>query len=157
MGSIDYGFVQLSTVSRIQAIPYEFASSMNFRLTRFQLIAAILLISGCPTLLYQELFAQNRTQVYDEADLTALSPAGWQAVCSLRRGLQQYSGWRGEGEQSSTVALRRLFRSPCLLLAEDFALYSYHRCLYLPRYINIATRTQKSSESYGKSQSYRNF
>ena len=71
MGSIDCGVVQLSTVSRIQAIPYEFASSMNFRLTRFQVITAILLISGCSTLLHQdllhqELFAQNRTLVQDE-------------------------------------------------------------------------------------------
>jgi len=120
MGSIDYGAVQLSTVSPIQAIPYEFASSMNFRLTRFRVIAVILLISGCSTLLHQELFAQNRTQLQDEADDTAIRIATFNASLYGKQSGQVLTRLRG-GKNRQAIDLASIVQSvrPDILLVNE--------------------------------------
>ena len=120
MGSIDYGVIQLSTVSLIQAIPYEFASSMNFRLTRFQVIAAVLLISGCSTLLHQELFAQNPTQRQDEADNNTIRIATFNASLYGKQSGQVLARLRG-GKNRQAIDLASIVQSvrPDILLVNE--------------------------------------
>ena len=125
MGSIDCGVVQLSTGSRIQAIPYEFASSMNFRLTRFQVITAILLISGCSTLLHQELlqqelFAQNRTLIQDGADGDAIRIATFNASLYGKQAGQVLARLRG-GKNRQAIELASIVQTvrPDILLVNE--------------------------------------
>ena len=120
MGSIDYGAVQLSTVSPIQAIPYEFASSMNFRLTRFRVIAVILLISGCSTLLHQELFAQNRTQIQEGADIGVIRIATFNASLYGKQSGQVLTRLRG-GKNRQAIDLASIVQSvrPDILLVNE--------------------------------------
>ncbi len=120
MGSIDYGAVQLSTVSPIQAIPYEFASSMNFRLTRFRVIAVILLISGCSTLRHQELFAQNPTHVIKEPAASAIRIATFNASLYGKQSGQVLARLRG-GTNRQAIDLASIVQSvrPDILLVNE--------------------------------------
>jgi len=120
VGSIDYGGVQLSTVSRIPAIPYEFASSMNFRLTRFQVITAILLISGCSTLLNHDLFAQKPTQHQDEADHDTVRVATFNVSLYGNQSGQVLERLRG-GKNRQAIELASIVQSvrPDILLVNE--------------------------------------
>ncbi len=120
MGAIDCGVFQLSTVSLIQAIPYEFASSMNLRHTQFQMIAAILLISGCSTLLHQKLFAQNRTQPQEKPSGDAIRIATFNTSLYGKQAGQVLSRLRG-GKNRQAIDLASIIQTvrPDILLVNE--------------------------------------
>lgn len=96
------------------------ALSMNTCLTRFQVIAVTLLISGCSTLLHQELFAQNRTQLQDEADDTAIRIATFNASLYGKQSGQVLTRLRG-GKNRQAIDLASIVQSvrPDILLVNE--------------------------------------
>ncbi|MGB1815311.1 MAG: endonuclease/exonuclease/phosphatase family protein [Rubripirellula sp.] len=119
-GSIDYDVVQLSAVSLIQAIPYEFSSSMNFRLTRYPVIAAILLTASCSTLLHQELFAQNPPQVQTGTDNQIVRIATFNVSLYGKQTGQVLARLRG-GKNRQAIDLASIVQSarPDILLVNE--------------------------------------
>jgi hypothetical protein len=93
---------------------------MNTCLTRFQVIAVTLLISGCSTLLHQELFAQNRTQLQDEADDTAIRIATFNASLYGKQSGQVLTRLRG-GKNRQAIDLASIVQSvrPDILLVNE--------------------------------------
>ncbi|MAI71123.1 MAG: endonuclease/exonuclease/phosphatase [Rhodopirellula sp.] len=93
---------------------------MNFRLTRFQVIAAILLISGCSPLRHQELFAQNPTQIKDEADGQVIRIATFNASLYGKQTGQVLTRLRG-GKNRQAIDLASIVQSvrPDILLVNE--------------------------------------
>lgn len=93
---------------------------MNFRLTRFQVITAILLISGCSTLLNHDLFAQKPTQHQDEADHDTVRVATFNVSLYGNQSGQVLERLRG-GKNRQAIELASIVQSvrPDILLVNE--------------------------------------
>lgn len=120
METVDYSGVQLSTVSNIQAIPYEFASPMNFRLMRLQVIATVLLIPVCSTLLHQQLLAQDPAATRGKAGSKAIRIATFNVSLYGKQSGQVLNRLRG-GMNRKAIDLASIVQTvrPDILLVNE--------------------------------------
>lgn len=93
---------------------------MNFRLMRFQVIAATLLILGCSTLLHQELLAQSRTKLQDKTGGDTIRIATFNASLYGKQAGQVVSRLRG-GKNRQAIDLASIVQSvrPDILLVNE--------------------------------------